>query len=356
MLARSALRCRNLRLSGVAAADRGDAVRAQLQAWEPWPECVYLVAWQQNDQALAFAVDGRWLSGLLKDLDGIATLPVVLWPETLMRVPLADGTRLLRCLDGYEGQSWHGGVLLASRWWKTAPDGLEWTTFLRSLGAAIGSETTAPAVQHVEWLSHPSVPVSNAADDGAPARRRERWMAGASVGILLFFTGAIGHQAWRIGEHEASLQAERDRLEQSSKPVLAARDLALQASNQVQSLARALSSPLPLEVLDHLSSVLPAKGALLREFELTGSGLRVALETQPDLSRSELITRLQSGGWFTQVAEAREPQRANGVVLEMQLAGLAAPSRAAAEAGLKRASDEAAPRPAALPEPSPARP
>lgn len=360
LLARNALRVRNIRLTGVPVADRAAALNAQLQAWEPWPEAVYLVAWQRPDDALAFAADGAWLSAQLAP-DAVpgtaaAELPT-LWPEPLLREPCAEGVRLLHTIDGFEGQLWQAGLLRASRWWRAAPNANEWALFLRSLGVdAAPDDGQTPVPQSAAWLARPYLEVKTGATDAAAALGTERWWVATAVGTLLFFSGALAHQALRLNEAKVALEAERVRLTQAGQPVLVARDRALASSSSTNALAQSLTAPLPLDVLDHLSSVLPAKGVVLREFDLAGSTLRLALETVPEVSRSELITRLQSGGWLTQVAETRETQRANGITLEMQLAGASPPLRMSADAGLKRASNELPAAPPTLPQPVPARP
>jgi Tfp pilus assembly protein PilN len=320
---------------------------------------LFLIAWQRPDEALAFALDGAWAAEqlslrALSTGDADAALPP-LWPESLMRQPSDDGARLLRTIDGFEGQFWASGLLRASRWWHTSPDAQEWAYFLRSAGVALAGNTSLPAPQQAAWLNRPYLTVRTGATVSAAAIRAQRWWLAAALGPMLFVTGAFAHQAWRVNEAATVLSEERDRLSQTTGPVLASRDRALALATDSSALAAAMTGPMPLEVLQHLSAVLPSKGVALREFDLSGSTLRVALEAASDISRSELITRLQSGGWLTQVSESRSGQRGSNVVLEMQLAG-PTPSRVAADTGLTRTSDALPAPPDKLAPPVAARP
>jgi Tfp pilus assembly protein PilN len=83
---------------------------------------------------------------------------------------------------------------------------------------------------------------------------------------------------------------------------------------------------LPLEVLQHLSEVLPRRGVTLKELELSGQKLRLALELTPEVQRSALVKELQAGGWFNKVSEARDGASRGWILFETELAGQPAPA------------------------------
>jgi len=64
--------------------------------------------------------------------DGTDLTKVRVLPETLARKPLDKGARLVRCIDGVEGEIWQDATLLASRWWPKVPALREWQLFLRA--------------------------------------------------------------------------------------------------------------------------------------------------------------------------------------------------------------------------------
>ena len=55
-------------------------------------------------------------------------------PEPFCRKPMLTGTRLLRALEGFDGEIWINGSLVASRWWPREPDHGKWLEFVRSAG------------------------------------------------------------------------------------------------------------------------------------------------------------------------------------------------------------------------------
>jgi len=66
-------------------------------------------------------------------LEGMFTVP-----EPVARAGAADGVRLVKGLEGYDGEAWQNGNLTASRWWPDIPSDSEWTYFVRSARALPG--------------------------------------------------------------------------------------------------------------------------------------------------------------------------------------------------------------------------
>src|ERR1051325_4661812 len=57
---------------------------------------------------------------------------VTVLPETVLQARGEEGLRLVSCLDGFEGQCWSDGELVASRWWSDMPSPQRWIEFLRA--------------------------------------------------------------------------------------------------------------------------------------------------------------------------------------------------------------------------------
>src|SRR5690606_15132947 len=73
-------------------------------------------------------------------------------PESLLRPPVqGDGLRLLRLVDGYEGQYWLDGGLRASQWWPRPPDDAGWRRFARSCGLAPSLVPPVPEPEAAPW-------------------------------------------------------------------------------------------------------------------------------------------------------------------------------------------------------------
>lgn len=63
-------------------------------------------------------------------------------PESLARQPLENGTRLVECLEGYEGQIWYEGNLVSSRWWSEKPSEKGWVVFVRAAEVEVDVDYT----------------------------------------------------------------------------------------------------------------------------------------------------------------------------------------------------------------------
>lgn len=66
---------------------------------------------------------------------GLNPARVALVPAPLLARQTAD-IELVNSVDGFEGRIWHGGDLLGTLWWPSAPDAVQWSIFLRGAGQA----------------------------------------------------------------------------------------------------------------------------------------------------------------------------------------------------------------------------
>lgn len=329
-------------LAHVPAKERRSTLRNLVLAWSPFDACEHRVG-LRGDHGLAVAWDTREVGDRLRaaGADG----GVELLPEGLLRPPMAtDGVRLLACLDGFEAQVWKAGLPVVSRWWRQRPDADEWAEFLRSAPAATTLPVAPVAVAELPWQSRPWLECQSL--DALVARwsRVELLAAGATALGLVALTAGQAREAFEVQRLTTARTADIERIRESAAPVLAARDRAMAALGEAQTLAQGLAGAQPIEVLRHLAEVLPAKGITLREFELTGSVLRLGLDLAPDVQRSTVVKDLQSGGWLSGVTELREAPGRSWVSFEMHLTGVSPPMntlrtmppRAAAEPTLPR--------------------
>lgn len=144
-------------------------------------------------------------------------------PETLLRPPmLADGVRLLRQAEGYEGQYWQGATLRASRWWANPPSLDSWSRFLR--GCGLPGVAAVPTAEAVGWATRPWA--SRGWRLPASPARLERLAWQGIFGLLLLLAGwqlaAVG--TWSVARErlDDSLSSLRAR----ATPLLEARERA----------------------------------------------------------------------------------------------------------------------------------
>lgn len=317
VVSRGLCRVKAFSLASVAAGQRELVLRNLLLAWAPFADPEYRVA-MRGAQALAFAWDRSGAGGEARS--GAV-------PETLMQQPPAQsGVRVVAGLDGHEGQVWHEGWLLATRWWPAPPEPAEWQLFVRSLPAlALDVPSQPPAPVAAVWQNRPWVAAKPIEDLGSGPVQLER-LATLAVAVCVTAMGAaLARQGWTVLQDREALQAQVAQARLNATPVLAARDRALALRESSDALLRELTAVQPLEVLDHLARALPSTGVLLKDFELTGLKLRLGLELSPDVPRSAIIKTLQAGGWFTEVVEQRESPGRPWASFDITLTSVAPP-------------------------------
>ena len=296
------------------------ALRNLAVAWRPFAEAGHAVVIGAGG-ALVMAWDAA-AARQAQAAGGLGAEELRVLPESLLFEPINDGVRLQGAIDGVDGQHWQQGELLASRWWPEPPSAAEWHNFLREAKlAGDGTGASVPAVQPMRWLGSPwARPRALDALAGSGAR----WQSLATMAVTACLVATTAAQAHRWITVERGIdQLRDDKLAQDTTlgPALAARDRALQQLAQVQGLASRLVAPQPLEVMQHLSEVLPARGVLLKELELNGTKLRLGLDAADGVARSTLIRQLQSGGWLKDVAETKDGGNRGGLSLEMTVDG-----------------------------------
>lgn len=323
LLSRALYRCRSLPLEHVAVGERRAALRNLLLAWAPFDRSEYRVA-LRGPTALAFAWDRAAVREQLAKAAASADDDV--WPESLLREPpAADGLRLLRGLEGVEAQLWRDGDLIGSRWWPAAPDDEALAIWLRSMGpAAVGVEV-ASQVAAVAWRRRPSVELLGLDDLLSTTTRLERLTVGCALVGLALTSGLQGHQAWAAYQAREAVREELEAARRDAAPVLAARDRAQALARELEFLTQQMNGVLPVELLQHLSDVLPERGVTLKELELAGARLRLSLELAPEVQRGALVQDLQAAGWLTQVVQSRGAESRGWVSFDSELDGTRAP-------------------------------
>jgi hypothetical protein len=341
LLSRGLCRIRSVPLAHVPPAARPRALQNVLQAWSPFEG---RLGWQfvrQEEGCLAIAWDADRIQGFLTQAR-LENRPVLC--ETLARDTLAEGCRLVKTLDGFEAQRWESGRLLYSRWWPQIPAADDWALFLRAAGVSLGTLQSDAVPMPVEdgWRRTPFARLRRLEDFGSPAAKWERLVVGASAVALAVLSGAQARQASEAWRQLEALRVELDGSRAAAQPVTATRQRVEAGAVQVERLAYQMSSAHPLEVLAHLSELLPSKGALLRELDVSGLRVRVDLDLDSTVSRSTIIAALQRSPWFVDISEIREAQARGTVPFEFRLRGAERPIGVAVSTG--SGPGDAAPR------------
>ena len=172
--------------------------------------------------------------------DTAATAQTRRWvPESLLRpAPANDGPRLLRQVEGYEGQFWRDGTLQASQWWATVPSADAWGRFVRSCGLSPGA-LGVPEPESVAW----GEPWGDGRDRlPASPDALERWAWHGVLGAIALALGWQFAADVRWGLAQASIDARTDALRAKAAPLLDARERAERANDEIAAL-QALQAP-----------------------------------------------------------------------------------------------------------------
>ncbi len=153
------------------------------------------------------------------------------------------------------------------------------------------------------------------------------------------WTASLAHDEVQLRSRLATAEATLQQLEVKSKPVVALRDAALQDAQRAHALAALVTGPQALLVIEHLLTRLPAlPGLMIRQLELSGRQVRLALEVPQGIERAAIVTALEEGRWLDRCSRGtgigRQPARAeHGAQRRPLAAGGIESARTAAGAG-----------------------
>lgn len=310
---------------GIPAKERRHRLQLQLQVWAPFDTPAFALV-DTSAGCMVFA----WDAAALADATGRGVAgPGSILPETLLRPRHADGVVLQACIEGFEGQVWRAGQLLASRWWAQAPDAGAWLNFQRGAGVQVPAPLPALAAQPAPPLPAPwAWPVT---PQDLKEAQRLRWHAavGSLALLLLLPTLWLGLNWWRTQAHLEALQAQSRQLEDELQPVLQLRSDALQGQTAIETLASLVSRPDALELLAHLSQRLPADGSVVRELDWEGQRLRLVLTVPTRTPRIAYVQALEEGGWLRGVREEAQEAEPGQMALVAELSALHPPAATA---------------------------
>lgn len=283
--------------------DRERALRLMIDEASPYGTTGHLVEWGKGEA-------GAWLwdeEAVAEAITAAGQDPraVVVLPETALQQPGDSGARLVKVLDGYEGQVWRGGLLKTSRFWPREPDQGEWIRFLRASGdpAALHHAGLSGAAEPV-WLERPW-PRRSA---GSLLGDFRGWKVAAAIGCV-----ALAPFAYQLGQisvlaaERAELDAVSRRIESDAGPVLAARDAALRAAARVRQLEALRPYPGPVEVMARIAEKLPNNGTIFQDMNYQQGEVRFTLTGQPAFDAPFFVRAFSSVPIFTDVNAENSP-------------------------------------------------
>jgi len=236
-------------------------------------------------------------------LGGVKNAAVM--PETLARAPGGDGLRLVPCIDGFEGEYWIGGELIASRWWPRQPDAASWAVFVRAARAqdVIGDDAGAlapPAPTLVEWRDDLTLL------DGALAAKQPilrpaplaKWLFILLAPFIVFEQAKSFSQAQYIRRLEARIAEQ----EEASAEFLRARRFARREQARIQNARNLGDESTVLAALAPLAAALKETDASVSRVLLRDGALEVRVKDHDGRANAELVAALEATPYWRSVS------------------------------------------------------
>lgn len=278
-----------------------------LVQWIPFANAAEYVVWR-GTRAMVWVWDAARQQMRMVEAD---LKSARLLPETVLHPPLADGLRLVRCLDGVEGQYWREGVLRDSHWWPDEPESLRWQRFQRGCGAATGA---LPGIEEPELLPAPWGRHQQAFILDSRRRNAGLFAVLAVLGLLACWQAGV---LWKWHRANQDLQVRLAASRNAAEPVLKLREQALADREVAERLARLSARPGQLELMMLIGSALAGvkpdprflewryiSGRLEVVVEDKGAGPRqyvIALQNLPLVADATVQPEREPGRWRLQV-------------------------------------------------------
>lgn len=301
MLSRALCRFNRFDLSRLPANKRKAALALQLPQWSPYPDGGYAVVWQ-NGYASVWCWESSRIDGEIQK-HGKTPKSQQKIPETLLRAPLQSGLRLLKCMDGVEGQYWQDAQLVASRWWPKRPDEHAWLSFQRDCGIVPEQQGAASTLQDLPLQLQPWGKIASIANSTDDMPIAESALYGTLSLVLGVATVFLGLQHYRIDRAIDTRVKELATIKSKAAPVFAARETALNALVRIKSIDAIEQYPQPLVLMAAVAEALPKdSGAFLREWDMNGDRLKITV-TSPDanMTGASYVQALEKTGRFAAI-------------------------------------------------------
>ncbi len=300
VLSRALCRFNRFDLARLPAAKRKAALALQLPQWSPYPDSDYAVVWQEGI-ASVWCWDNALVDAEIRK-HGKNPKKQQKIPESLLRSPLQDGLRLIKCLDGIEGQHWQQGQLLASRWWPGHIGSNDWLAFQRECGIPGEQQQAEPALAESPLQPSPWSKITNPAAASGEVALAELAFHGLLICALGLPTIYLGIQQHQIKAAIAARQAELTVLKHKASAILSARGAALESLTALKAIYDHQRYPEPLELMAAVSRSLPGNGTFVREWEMLEDRLKITVSSPGSaIVGTTYVDTLEKTGQFADV-------------------------------------------------------
>ncbi len=285
----------------------------KIQDWLPFRPSGYLDV-STPKQQLVWAWDKTKADAIIKS-QNLNPRRVNFVPESLMVAPGGNQTRLISCLEGFEGQIWIDNSLIESRWWPDVPSSVEWISFQRGAGTKPDQLTVdPPAPVSLPWLDRPWGRHRNSvAGIIAAFEPRDLWMAGAFAMLLplTFLLVSTVHTQLLLSDTNDRIA----KLETAASPVLNAQSAATSGIGQAKALAALDPYLAQITIMGKVAALLPHDGSKFVEWTYQNGELEIGIQNPAPIDARSYVQRFESSGMFKDVSM----DRSNPAVSKLKL-------------------------------------
>ena len=280
-------------------AKRKSALGLLVRKWSPFPTTGFSAQWVGN-RASVYAWDGAQIADAISAA-GADPARSTVWPETFFRPPHTDGARLGAMTEGFEGQAWRQGLLVATRWWPTVPNPRDWMLFLRGAGIDLSQTSTAvPAPESSDVLTTPwSVQTTQITDIWSLVQNNQAAAIAAAViaaPFLYFLTEAavLSVSTWRAESAIAGMSA-------ANQSVRTDRTGALTNLDAADSYLSLENMPSQFELLAAAAELIKDRRVNISDWTFDSGNLDVVLQAQTPMEAPFFIEAFERDTHFSNV-------------------------------------------------------
>jgi hypothetical protein len=316
VLSRALCRYNHFDLSRLPAAKRKAALALQLPQWSPYSDGQYAIIWQEGFASVWCWDNSRIDAEIVKHGKMVKSQEKI--PECLLRAPLQTGLRLLKCLDGIEGQLWQDARLVASRWWPQSPNQQEWLSFQRDCGISAEqqeAQKSTATVQVLPLLAEPWARIASQAGSTDDMPAIEMALYALMLLALGLATVIMGLQHYQTERAIAARVDELATIKHKAASIFAARETALNAVARLKSIAAIEPYPEQLVLMVAVAEALPTGeaggGAYVREWDMTGNRLKISVGAiDANVPGATYVQALEKTGLFAniQIVTSSDPK------------------------------------------------
>lgn len=301
MLSRALCRFNRFDLTRLPAAKRHAALALQLPQWSPYAQSGYAITWQDG-YASVWCWDNSRIDAEMQKHGKLPKSQQKI-PETLLRAPLPSGLRLLKCLDGVEGQYWQDSQLVTSRWWPRRPDEQAWLSFQRDCGIPAEQQEAHSTLQDIPLQVQPWARIGSIVGSAADLQIAEVALYSVLSLALGIATVVLGVQHYQISHGIAQRNNELAEIKGKAGTVFAARESALSKLVRIKSIDSIEPFPPPLVLMEAIAETLPKdSGVFVREWDMNGSRLKIAIRSpEVNISGADYVQALEKTGLFADI-------------------------------------------------------